>query len=169
MPVPLRSPNAIAAEETFTAFLIAVLAGARRFAHTALLPADGAFHALLGVKRFPTDDTIRNFFKRFRQGLALQFYEPLWAWQLARVTGFLCDPRVNPRLPAFFAFDIDALAGRSGEFTSPWRRKAAATNGRAPLGPTKCRRLAPPLQPYLIGGMVSGEKRMDRKALSATP
>ena len=30
------SPNAIAPEETFTAFLISVLAGARRFAHTAL-------------------------------------------------------------------------------------------------------------------------------------
>ena len=28
---------------------------------------------------------------------------------------------------------------RSGEFTSPWRRKAASTKGRAPLSPTKCR------------------------------
>ncbi len=54
LPVHLRSPNAIAPEETFTAFLISVLAGARRFAHTALLRADGALHALLGMKRFPT-------------------------------------------------------------------------------------------------------------------
>jgi hypothetical protein len=46
-----------------------VVVGARRFAHTALLRADRALHALLGMKCFPTDDTIRNLFKRFRQGL----------------------------------------------------------------------------------------------------
>jgi len=87
MPVHLRSPNAMAPEETFTAFLISVLAGARRFAHTGLLRADGALHALLGMKRFPTDDTIRNLFKRFRQGLVVQFYEPLWAWVAAATRG----------------------------------------------------------------------------------
>ena len=85
MPVRLKSPNAIDPGETFTAFLMAVMAGARRFAHTALLRRDEAFHALLGIQRYPTDDTIRNLFKRFRQSLVVQFYEPLWAWQLARV------------------------------------------------------------------------------------
>ena len=85
LPVHLRSPNAIDPSETFTAFLLSVVAGARRFAHTALLRADRALHTLLGMKRFPTDDTMRNLFKRFRQGLVVQFYEPLWAWQLARV------------------------------------------------------------------------------------
>ena len=70
LPVHLKSPNAIPPEETFTAFLILVVAGARRFAHTALLRTDKALHALLGIQRFPTDDTIRNLFKRFRQGLA---------------------------------------------------------------------------------------------------
>ncbi len=79
LPVHLKSPNAIPAEETFTAFLISVVVGARRFAHTALLRADRALHALLAIKRFPTDDTIRNLFKRFRQGWVVQFYEPLWA------------------------------------------------------------------------------------------
>jgi hypothetical protein len=34
-PVHLKSPNAINPGETFTAFLISVVAGARRFAHTA--------------------------------------------------------------------------------------------------------------------------------------
>jgi hypothetical protein len=85
LPVHLKSPNAIDPGETFTAFLISVVAGARRFAHTALLRKDEALHALLGIRRFPTDDTIRNLFKRFRQSLVVQFYEPLWAWQLARV------------------------------------------------------------------------------------
>jgi hypothetical protein len=86
LPVHLKSPNAIDPGETFTAFLLSVVAGARRFAHTALLRADRSLHALLGIERFPTDDTIRNLFKRFHQGLVVHFYEPLWAWQLARVS-----------------------------------------------------------------------------------
>ena len=100
MPVHLQSPNAINPGETFTAFLMAVVTGARRFAHTAVLRTDKALHALLGIERFPTDDTVRNLFKRFRQSLVVQFYEPLWAWQLARVPtcGRLCPPeRGKPR------------------------------------------------------------------------
>ena len=31
---------------------------------------------------------------------------------------------------------LTLFSGRNGEFTSPWRRKAASTKGRAPLGPT---------------------------------
>jgi len=85
LPVHLQSPNAIDPGETFTAFVISVVAGARRFAHSALLRADRALHALLGIRRFPTDGTIRNLFKRFTQGMVVRFYEPLWAWQLARV------------------------------------------------------------------------------------
>ncbi len=85
MPVHLKSPNAIAAEETFTAFVISVAAGARRFAHSSMLRADRALQALLGMKRFPTDGTIRNLFKRFRQGMVVGMYEPLWAWQLERL------------------------------------------------------------------------------------
>jgi len=40
------------------------VAGARRFAHTSLLRADVALQALLGISRFPVDDTIWNLFKR---------------------------------------------------------------------------------------------------------
>ena len=39
MPVRLESPNAIDPGETFTAFLISVVVGARRFAHSSLLRA----------------------------------------------------------------------------------------------------------------------------------
>ena len=94
----LKSPNAIDPGETFTAFLISVVAGARRFAHTSLLRADRALHALLGMKRFPTDDTIRNLFKRFRQGMVVRFYEPLWAWQLARL----------PKRAGGYSLDLDS-------------------------------------------------------------
>jgi hypothetical protein len=122
MPVHLRSPNAIAPEETFTAFLISVLAGARRFAHTALLRADGALHALLGMKRFPTDDTIRNLFKRFRQGLVVQFYEPLWAWQLARV----------PKRGGGYSLDLDSTVfERYGEQAGVKRGYNPRKHGRA--------------------------------------
>ena len=122
LPVHLRSPNAIAPEETFTAFLISVLAGARRFAHTALLRADRALHALLGMKRFPTDDTIRNLFKRFRQGLVVQFYEPLWAWQLARV----------PKRGGGYSLDLDSTVfERYGEQEGVKRGYNPRKHGRA--------------------------------------
>ena len=85
LPVHLKSPNAIDAGETFTAFLISVVAGARRFAHAGMLRSDRALHALLGMKRFPTDGTMRNLFKRFTHGMVVQWYEPLWAWQVGRL------------------------------------------------------------------------------------
>jgi hypothetical protein len=85
LPVHLQSPNAIDPAQTYTAFLISVVAGARRFAHTSLLRADQALHVLLGMKRFPTDGTIRNLFKRFKQGMVVRMYEPLWAWQVGRL------------------------------------------------------------------------------------
>jgi hypothetical protein len=85
LPVHLKSPNAIDPGGTFTAFLISVVAGARRFAHTSWLRTDRALHAVLGMKRFPTDGTIRNLFKRFTQGMVVRLYEPLWAWQVGRL------------------------------------------------------------------------------------
>ncbi len=98
LPVRLKSPNAIPAGETFTAFLIAVVAGARRFAHSSMLRADRALHALLGIKRFPTDSTIRNLFKRFTQGMGVRMYEPLWAWQLERL----------PKREEGYSLDLDS-------------------------------------------------------------
>src|SRR5207253_10056537 len=83
--IQLHSPNAIDPVETFTAFLISVVSGARRFAHTGLLRADRALHRLLGIVRFPTDDTIRNLFKRFTQGKVYQFYSALTRWQIQRL------------------------------------------------------------------------------------
>ena len=68
MPIRWRSPNHIDPTSTFTAFLVSVLVGARRFAHASLLRGDRALHALLGLNRFPTDDTIRNLFRAIRYG-----------------------------------------------------------------------------------------------------
>jgi Transposase DDE domain group 1 len=98
LPFCLSSPNAIPGGQTFSAFLIAVVAGARRFAHSSMLRADRALHALLGMKRFPSDGTIRNLFKRFTQGMVVRMYEPLWAWQVARL----------PKRDGGYSLDLDS-------------------------------------------------------------
>ena len=68
MPIQWKSPNHIDPTDTYVAFLITVLVGAKRFAHAALLRGDQALHALLGIERFPIDDTIRNLFRKFGMG-----------------------------------------------------------------------------------------------------
>ena len=85
MPIRWRSPNHIDPTCTFTAFLVSVLVGARRFAHASLLRGDRALHALLGLNRFPTDDTIRNLFRRFGRGEVQRWFEPLAEWQMQRL------------------------------------------------------------------------------------
>ncbi len=85
MPIKYESPNAIDPVETLTAFLLSVVAGARRFAHSNLLRADIAFHRLTGLDRFPSDDTIRNLFDRFGMAEVEQFFPVLWKWLLERV------------------------------------------------------------------------------------
>lgn len=95
LPFRLTSPNAIAPAQTLTAFVFAVVAGARRFAHSELLRADRALHALLGMERFPGHDTIRGLFRRFGQGEIEAFWRPFWRWLLSGVKplagGFTLD------------------------------------------------------------------------------
>lgn len=85
MPIKTTSPNAIEPPHIFASFLVAVVAGARRFAHASIARSDTVLHAMMGVKRFPCDDTIRNFFMKFGMGQTQDFFEPLWRWMLARV------------------------------------------------------------------------------------
>jgi len=85
MPVQWKSPNQIDPAATFVAFLMTVLVGAKRFAHAAVLRGDQALHALLGMKRFPVDDTIRNLFRAFSMGHVQRLYEPLTEWQMQRL------------------------------------------------------------------------------------
>ena len=73
LPFVLTSPNAIDPVQTFTAFLVSVLTGARRFAHTGLLRTDGALRRVMGMVRFPSDDTLWNFFRRFGQAQTYRF------------------------------------------------------------------------------------------------
>ena len=85
MPFQHRSPNSIPPAQTYIAFLISVAAGARRFAQTSWLRGDRALHGLLGIPRFPSDDTIRNLFLRFGMGEVQRFFEPLTEWMMERV------------------------------------------------------------------------------------
>ena len=89
------SNNAIPLAHSLTAFLMSVVVGARRFAHCEWLRADRVLHALLGLERFPSDDTIRNFFLRFTQSDIERFWRPLWRWLLCLVkcpkAGFALD------------------------------------------------------------------------------
>ena len=87
LPWTLASPNAIPLAHTLTAFCIGVVAGARRFAHTELVRADRALHALLGLERWPGADTVRGLFHRFSQATIQSFWRPLWVWLLGLVRG----------------------------------------------------------------------------------
>lgn len=95
LPWQLTSPNAIPLAHTFTAFVIGVITGARRFAHTELARADRALHGLLGLPRWPGADTVRGLFHRFTQGTIQAFWRPLWLWLLGMVAcpqgGFSLD------------------------------------------------------------------------------
>jgi hypothetical protein len=63
------------------------LSQAQRFAHANQLRADRALHALLGMSRFPSDDTILNYFRRFSQAEIERFWRPLWRWLISRLPG----------------------------------------------------------------------------------
>jgi hypothetical protein len=85
MPVIHRSPNSIPPAQTYIAFLISVAAGARRFAQTSWLRGDRALHGLLGIDRFPSDETMRNLFLRFGMGEVQRFFEPITEWMMERL------------------------------------------------------------------------------------
>src|SRR5271169_3418468 len=59
-----ESPNHYDPGQILVGFMLSVIAGAQRFAHTNQLRADRALQGLLGLKRFPSDDTILNYFRR---------------------------------------------------------------------------------------------------------
>src|ERR1051326_4991555 len=98
MPVRYSSRNQIDPSTTLICFLVSVLAGARRFAHAAWLRGDKALHAMLGIDRFPTDDTIRNLFRRFSMGNVQRLFEPLKRWEMERL----------PLRPEGYSLDLDS-------------------------------------------------------------
>jgi hypothetical protein len=80
LPFQYRSNNASEPEHILLAFWLGVAAGARRFSHLQMLRADRALQALCGVRSFPSDDTVRNFFRRFGAAQIAAFFPALWRW-----------------------------------------------------------------------------------------
>jgi hypothetical protein len=106
MPFTHASSNSIAPAHTLMAFLCSVVAGASRFAHSEWLRSDKALHAMLGIKRFPSTDTVRNLFLRFTQGTIQVFWCPVWQWLLA----MFCLPEAG------FSLNLDSTVfQRSGQ------------------------------------------------------
>src|SRR5215469_11906124 len=132
LPFTLRSPNAIDPVKTFTAFLLSVVAGARRFAHTSLLRADSALQALLGISRFPIDDTVRNLFKRFGQGQCQRFFSGLWSWQFERL----------PECASGYSLDLDSTVFERYGHQQAWPAFASSAGGGAGGSALSAARLA---------------------------
>lgn len=84
MPFSYQSNNASEPEHVLLAFWLGVAAGARRFSHLQMLRADRALQALCGMRSFPTDDTVRNFFRRFGAAQVATFFPALWRWFFAQ-------------------------------------------------------------------------------------
>jgi hypothetical protein len=93
-----ESPNHYDPGQILVGFMLSVIAGAQRFAHVNQLRADRALHALLGMKRFPSDDTILNYFRRFTQAEIERFWRPLWRWLISRL----------PPVEKGFSLDLDS-------------------------------------------------------------
>src|SRR5437660_2827077 len=68
VPIQLHSPNAIDPVETFTAFLISVVSGARRFRNPGLLRVDRGRTGRRGTVGFPPSVTFGIFLRAFTQG-----------------------------------------------------------------------------------------------------
>src|SRR6266446_10635043 len=87
-PYQPESPNHYEPGQILVGFILSVIVGAQRFAHANQLRADRALHALLGMRRFPSDDTILNYFRRFSQAEIERFLATVvalahWATSLA--------------------------------------------------------------------------------------
>jgi hypothetical protein len=111
LPFTYRSGNRIEPAETLLAFWLAVAAGARRFAHVQGLRCDEALRRLCGIARMPGDDTVRNFFRRFKQGEIERFFPPLWRKLLAQLPAQRCTLDLDSTLFQRFGQQEGAAAG----------------------------------------------------------
>lgn len=118
LPFRYQSNHVIPPEHTFLAFLLGVAAGARRFAHLQMLRCDEALRQLCGVPVFPSDDTVRNFFRRFGQGEVERFFKPLWEWLLKEQSPRACTLDLDSTIFQRYGRQEGAVRGYN-----PTRRK----------------------------------------------
>ena len=132
LPCQPKSPNHYPPGQILIGFMISVIAGARRFSHTGPLRADRALHALLGMRRFPSDDTILNYFRRFNQAEIERFWRPLWAWLISRL----------PQPEKGFSLDLDSTI-----FSRHGTQQEGAARGYNPRRPGRLE------SPSLVSGV----------------
>lgn len=111
LPFQYHSNNTIPPEHTLLAFWLGVFAGARRFSHLQMLRCDRALQMLCGVRAFPSDDTVSNFFKRFDQAHSARFFPALWQWLFARQPPRTCILDLDSTLLQRFGEQEGAVAG----------------------------------------------------------
>jgi len=111
LPFRYKSPNAIAPEQTLLAFWLGVLVGARRFSHLQMLRCDRALQRLCGVRVFPGDDTVRNFFRRFGPAEIGQFFPSLWQWLFQQQPARHCILDLDSTVLQRFGVQEGAVAG----------------------------------------------------------
>jgi len=97
MPFSYSSPNAILPEQTLLAFVLSIVAGARRLAHPDWLRADRALHAMLGIERFLGTDTVRNLLKRFTLNVRRHCAAPCPAAERSWATGHVSRCSTSPK------------------------------------------------------------------------
>ena len=119
-PYQPKSPNHYDPGQILVGFILSVIVGAQRFAHANQLRADRALHALLGMKRFPSDDTILNYFRRFTQAEIERFWRALWRWLIGRL----------PALASGYSLDLDSTI-----FARHGRQQQGAAKGYNPRRP----------------------------------
>ena len=119
-PYQPKSGNHYDPGQILVGFILSVIAGAQRFAHTNQLRADRALHALLGMERFPSDDTILNYFRRFSQAEIERFWRPMWRWLISRL----------PHLEKGFSLDLDSTI-----FSRHGAKQQGAAKGYNPRRP----------------------------------
>lgn len=124
LPFQYRSNNASRPEHILLAFWLGVVAGARRFSHLQMLRADRALQGLCGVRSFPTDDTVRNFFRRFGPRQVAQFFPSLWRWFFSQQAVRTCMLDLDSTLLQRFGCQEGAARGynptrRSGRTHRP--------------------------------------------------
>ncbi len=111
LPFEYRSNNASQPEHILLAFWLAVVAGARRFSHLQMLRADHALQSLCGVRSFPIDDTVRNFFRRFGQAQIAAFFPSLWQWFFQQQPTRTCMLDLDSTLLQRFGYQEGATHG----------------------------------------------------------
>ena len=111
LPFCYRSNHALAPEHTLLAFWLGVVVGARRFSHLQMLRCDRALQTLCGVRAFPGDDTVRNFFRRFGQAQVTQFFPSLWQWLFQQQPARRCILDLDSTLLQRFGRQEGAVAG----------------------------------------------------------